>query len=205
MTTNETSFFRDLHPFEVLQRALVPEILKRKHDKSFRVWSAACSTGQEPYSIAMLLANMPSLQEYRVSIIATDFSRPALEKASLGVYSALEIGRGLPARALAQHFEREGTSFRVKPALRSMIDWKQMNLAKKWPLLPPFDVVFIRNVLIYFEPPTVEGILRNARSLLLPHGVLFLGTTENTLGLNTGLESVASGKTIYYKRSGERL
>jgi chemotaxis protein methyltransferase CheR len=149
----------------------------------------------------MLLSDMPQLRDYRISILATDLSRAALEKATQGVYSALEIGRGLPARALAKHFDREGTGFRVKPALRAMIDWKQLNLAHKWPLMTSFDVVFMRNVLIYFGPSTVESILRSTGNLLLPHGVLFLGKTENMLGLTTGLESVAHGKTIYYKRS----
>jgi chemotaxis protein methyltransferase CheR len=201
MTTNETSFYRDVHPFETLKTVVVPEILRRKSDRSLRVWSAACSTGQEPYTLAMLLSEMASLRDYRVSIVATDLSRATLEKAEQGVYTALEVGRGLPARMLAQHFDRQGTSFRVKANVRSMIEWKQLNLAGKWPPLSAFDIIFIRNVLIYFGPTTVETILRGARDLLQPHGVLFLGTTENMLGLNTGMESVTSGKTIYYKRA----
>lgn len=204
MTTNETSFFRDLHPFELVQRVIVPEMLARKQDRTFRVWSAACATGQEPYSLAMLLSDMPGLRDFRVEILATDLSRAALEKAAKGVYSALEIGRGLPARALARHFDREGASFRVKPVLRAMVEWKELNLSHKWPPMGSFDLVFMRNVLIYFGPTTVESILKNTRNLLQKHGVLFLGTTENMLGLKTGLESVTHGKTIYYKRSSER-
>jgi chemotaxis protein methyltransferase CheR len=199
MTTNETSFFRDVHPFEAIKVAAIPEILRRKTDRVFRVWSAACSTGQEPYSLSMLLSEMPALKEFRIQILATDLSRPIIEKAEQGVYTALEIGRGLPARSLAQHFERQGTSFRVKPTLRAMIEWRQMNLAGKWHSMIPFDLILMRNVLIYFSPTTTESILRNARNVLQPHGALFLGTTENMLGLNTGLESVTHGKTIYYK------
>jgi chemotaxis protein methyltransferase CheR len=203
MTTNETSFFRDVHPFETL-KVIVPEMLRRKSDRNFRVWSAACSAGQEPYSLAMLLTELPAMREFRIQILATDFSRSMVERAEQGVFSTLEIGRGLPARALAQHFDRQGTSFRVKQNLRSLIEWRQLNLAGKWPPMSTFDLIFMRNVLIYFGPTTVESILQNARNLLPPHGALFLGTTENTLGLNTGLESATNGKTIYYKRAAGR-
>ena len=204
MTTNETSFFRDVHPFETLKAVIIPEILRTKKDRTFRVWSAACASGQEAYSLAMLLTDMPSMHDYRVQILATDYARSVLDKAEQGLYSTLEIGRGLPARALTTHFDRQGTSFRAKPQLRSLIEWRQFNLAGKWPLMSAFDVIFIRNVLIYFSPSTTETILRNARNLLQPNGVLFLGTTENTLGLNTGLESMTSGKTIYYRRAAGR-
>ena len=108
-------------------------------------------------------------------------------------------GSRLPARALAQHFDRVGTSFQVKSNLRMLIEWRQLNLASRWPSLPTFDVVFIRNVLIYFGPSTVESVLQNVRTSMQPYGALFLGTTENMLGLNTGFESVTSGKTIYYR------
>jgi len=204
MTTNETSFFRDVHPFETLKNVVIPEILRTKRDRTFRVWSAACSTGQEAYSLAMMMSEMPMLKEQRIQILATDLARSILDKAEQGVYSTLEIGRGLPARALAAHFDRQGTSFKVKPQLRSMIEWRQLNLAGKWPMMSAFDVIFMRNVLIYFGPSTTESILRNARNVLQPNGALFLGTTENTLGLNTGLESVTHGKTIYYRRAAGR-
>jgi chemotaxis protein methyltransferase CheR len=200
MTTNETSFFRDVHPFETLKTVVVPELLRTKKDRTFRVWSAACSTGQEAYSLAMLLTELPGMREYRIQILATDLARSIVDRAEQGVFSTLEIGRGLPARALASHFERQGTSFRVKAQLRGLIEWRQLNLAGKWPLMSAFDLIFMRNVLIYFGPATTEMILRNACNALQPHGALFLGTTENTLGLNTGLESVTHGKTIYYRR-----
>ena len=199
MTTNETSFFRDTHPFETLKNVVLPELLNRKIDRTLRGWSAACATGQEPYSLAMLLHDMPKLAGWRIQITATDLSRTTLAKAQQGCYSALEVGRGLPARSLAQHFERAGTSFQVRANLRSLIEWKQLNLASRWPALPTFDIIFIRNVLIYFPPATVESVLQQARTKLQPYGSLFLGTTENMLGLNTGFESVTSGKTIYYR------
>jgi len=199
MTTNETSFFRDVHPFETLKQMILPELLKRKTDRTLRVWSAACSTGQEAYSLAMMLSDMPALTGYRIQILASDLARGTLDKAQQGIYSSLEVGRGLPARALAQHFDRVGTSFQVKSNLRSVIEWKQLNLATRLPPLPVFDVVFIRNVLIYFAPQTAESVLQAVRGCMHAHGVLFLGTTENMLGLNTGFESVTSGKTIYYR------
>jgi chemotaxis protein methyltransferase CheR len=204
MTTNETSFFRDVHPFATLRNLILPELLTRKSDRTLRIWSAACSTGQEPYSLAMLCADMPKMRGYRVQIIATDLSRSTLARAQQGCYSALEVGRGLPARALAQHFDRAGTSFQVKSSLRSMIEWRQLNLASHWMNMPVFDVVFMRNVLIYFPPPTVESVLRQARTHIASHGYLFLGTTENMLGLNTGFESVSFGKTIVYRPSGAK-
>ena len=199
MTTNETSFFRDVHPFETLKTMVLPELLKRKTDNTLRVWSAACSTGQEAYSLAMLLSDMPQLQGYRIQITASDLSRGTLDKAQQGIYSTLDVGRGLPARALAQHFERVGTSFQVKGHLRSLVEWRQLNLASRWPALPVFDVVFMRNVLIYFPQATVESVLQTVRGSMHSYGALFLGTTENMLGLNTGFESVTSGKTIYYR------
>jgi chemotaxis protein methyltransferase CheR len=204
MTTNETSFFRDVHPFETLRNVVLPELIARKTDRTLRIWSAACATGQEPYSLAMLCADLPKLKGYRVQIVATDLSRSTLARAQQGSYSALEVGRGLPARALAQHFDRSGTSFRVKSSLRSMIEWKQLNLASRWSLMPVFDVVFMRNVLIYFPPATVETVLRQVRTHITHHGYLFLGTTENMLGLNTGFESVSFGKTIVYRPSGAK-
>jgi chemotaxis protein methyltransferase CheR len=152
----------------------------------------------------MLCADMPKMRGYRVQIIATDLSRSTLARAQQGCYSALEVGRGLPARALAQHFDRAGTSFQVKSSLRSMIEWRQLNLASHWMNMPVFDVVFMRNVLIYFPPPTVESVLRQARTHIASHGYLFLGTTENMLGLNTGFESVSFGKTIVYRPSGAK-
>jgi chemotaxis protein methyltransferase CheR len=205
MTTNETSFFRDLHPFETLKHIVLPEILARKAaDKSLRIWSGACSTGQEPYSLAMLLAETPKLAGWRTQIIATDLSRATLSKAQEGTYSALEVGRGLPARMLAQHFDRVGTAFQVRAPLRAMIEWKQLNLAGRWPAMPFFDIVFLRNVLIYFPLTTNEAVLKNVRSALHPQGYLFLGTTENMLGINVGFEALSKGKTTLYRPSGPK-
>jgi chemotaxis protein methyltransferase CheR len=200
MTTNETSFFRDIHPFETLKTVVLPEIIARKGpDRTLRIWSAACAAGQEPYSLAMLLVDMPQLAGFRIQIVASDLSRAVLAKAQKGSYNTLEVGRGLPARMLAQHFERSGTAFQIRSGLRSMIEWKQMNLAGAWPPMPIFDIVFMRNVLIYFSPSTNEAVLKNVRTSLHSQGYLFLGTTENMLGLSVGFETVTKGKTMFYR------
>jgi chemotaxis protein methyltransferase CheR len=199
MTTNETSFFRDLHPFIALKGTVIPEIVARKTDHTLRIWSAACSTGQEPYSLAMLLMELPLLKNWKIQILATDLSRATLERAQAGTYSALEVGRGLPARMLAQHFERSGASFQVRSGLRSLIEWRQLNLAGRWGLLPPFDLVFMRNVLIYFPAPQVLQALKNVRGAMHPDGYLFLGTTENVMGMTTGFDTVTVGKTLLYR------
>jgi chemotaxis protein methyltransferase CheR len=205
MTTNETSFFRDVHPFETLKTQILPEIIARKaSDHTLRIWSAACATGQEPYSLAMLIAENPLLQGWRIHIMATDLSRGTLAKAQQGTYNTLEIGRGLPARALVQYFDRVGTAFQIKPQLRSMIEWKQMNLAGRWPVMPVFDLIFLRNVLIYFPPAINETIIKQMRAVLHTNGYLFLGTTENMLGLQVGFESVTRGKTIFYRPSARK-
>jgi chemotaxis protein methyltransferase CheR len=201
MTTNETSFFRDLHPFETLKNLVLPDVTSRKADRTLRVWSGACSTGQEPYSLAMLLSDSPLLSGWRIQITATDLSRATLAKAQQGCYSALEIGRGLPARMLAMHFDRAGTSFQVRSQLRALIEWKQLNLASSWGMMPLFDIVFMRNVLIYFPLPTAEQVLKNVRASMHPFGYLFLGTTENMLGMSTGFESMTFNKTIVYRPS----
>jgi chemotaxis protein methyltransferase CheR len=199
MTTNETSFFRDNHPFETLKALIIPELVNRKVDRTLRVWSAACSTGQEPYSLAMLLSSADKLKGWKFQIVATDFARMPLEKAQSGIYTALEVGRGLPARMLAEHFDRVGTSYQVKSHLRSMIEWRQMNLGGQWSPMPMFDVIFMRNVLIYFEQNVVISVLHRARACLQNYGALFLGNTENMLGLHASFESHTNGRTIFYR------
>lgn len=200
MTTNETSFFRDVHPFDTLRSVILPKLIQeRSRHCSLTVWSAACSTGQEAYSLAMLLTGMPELAGWRLRIVATDISKRVLLKGQEGVYSALEVGRGLPARMLATHFDRVGGSFRVKPALRSLIDWRQMNLAATWPSMPTFDVVFMRNVLIYFPKAAVSSVLDKVGGCMRPDSHLLLGSTENMLGVSARFESSTVGRTIVYR------
>ena len=203
MTTNETSWFRDLHPYETLKKHILPDVLARRRlERTINIWSAACSTGQEPYSIAMLAKEMPELKGWNVRIFATDLSRGAITRAQEGIYSTLEVGRGLPARMLAQYFDRDGSVYRVKPVLRSMIEWRPLNLADPLPTLPVFDVVFLRNVLIYFSPATCAAILKNVHGTMSRKGHLVLGTTENMLGLSVGFESTMIGRTMVYRPAG---
>lgn len=200
MTTNETSFFRDVHPFETLRTVVLPELLgRRRVERSLRVWSAACSTGQEPYSLAMLLRDMPELRGWSVRILATDLSRAAITRAQQGLYDARAIGRGLPPRMLTSHFSREGDQYRVKPDLRAMIDWRPLNLAEPFPRLPLFDLVFIRNVLIYFAPATCAEILSKIHDTMCRKGYLFLGTTENMLGMSLPFTCTMVGRTAFYR------
>lgn len=200
MTTNETSFFRDVHPFETLRSVVLPEVLgRRRIERSLRVWSAACSTGQEPYSLGMLLLDMPELRGWNIRILATDLSRAAITRAQQGLYDAHAIGRGLPPRMLSGFFDREGAQYRAKPELRAMIDWRPLNLAEPLPRMPLFDIVFIRNVLIYFAPATCVEILSNIHAAMCRKGYLFLGTTENMLGMSLPFACTMVGRTAFYR------
>ena len=204
MTTNETSFFRDIHPFETLRTRVLPKVIEsRKAEKKLTIWCAACSTGQEPYSIVMLLRDQfPVLRDWSVRLLASDFSQNMVERARRGRYNALEVGRGLPALCLVKHFDKVGAEWEVKAPLREAVEWFQLNLAGPWPSLPTFDIIFIRNVLIYFKPEIRSAILEKGRRHLAPHGVLFLGTTESTHGLCKSLEPESAGKTTYYRPVG---
>ena len=200
MTTNETSFFRDKHPFEALREHILPEILSKRTFGAINIWSNACSSGQEAYSMAMVLReHFPALGAREVRILATDLSPSMLERVREGLYSKLEVNRGLSARLLVKHFEQEGNVWRVSEALREMVDVRPMNLIKPWPALPRMDVVFLRNVLIYFDVATKQEILRNVRKVLKPEGYLFLGGAETTLHLDDAFERVPFGKTTCYR------
>lgn len=200
MTTGETSFFRDLHPFETLKKHILPDVIqRRKRERTVHVWSAACSTGQEPYSIAMLLASTPDLAGWNIKIVATDLSKAAIERARAGLYSELELSRGLPKKFRDEYFEREGAAYKVKPQIRALIDWRTHNLASPTPKAAPFDVVFMRNVLIYFSPATCTAILNRVRGAMSKEGFLILGTTENMLGLDVRFSGTTLGKTTVYR------
>jgi chemotaxis protein methyltransferase CheR len=203
MTTNETSFFRDRDPFNALTQAILPELCKlRSASRRINIWSAACSTGQEPYSIAMAVVDHPLITaDWRVDVLATDINNEILERARRARYSQLEVNRGLPAPMLVRHFERADTDWRVVAAVRKLVRFTPLNLAEQFDL-PPMDVVFLRNVLIYFDPATKSEVLRRVRRFLRPDGFLFLGGAETTLGLDDGFERVAVGSTIAYRPKG---
>jgi chemotaxis protein methyltransferase CheR len=201
LTTNETLFFRDFHPFEALRRSILPEILeKRASARRLTIWSAASSTGQEPYSLAMLLLeHFPQLAGWTISILATDLSPTVLKVAKEGKYSQFEVNRGLPASYLLKYFTKQEDKWCVKDEVKRMVEFRPMNLIQTWPIMPPLDLVFIRNVMIYFDVETKKTILKKIRNCLLPHGYLFLGTAETTTNLDPQYQPVTHGKAVVYR------
>ncbi len=201
MTNNETWFFRDLVPFQALQKVILPKLIAdRASEKSLRIWSAACSSGQEPYSIVMLLReNFPELRNWNVRVLATDISHAVLEKARNGRYSQLEINRGLPASILTRYFMRDGVNWVVADEIRAAVEFKELNLAEAWPLMPPADIIFLRNVLIYFDIETKKQILGKVRRQLRPDGYMLMGGAETTLNLDDSFERVQFESTAYYR------
>ncbi|MCF7765041.1 MAG: protein-glutamate O-methyltransferase CheR [Verrucomicrobia bacterium] len=201
MTTNETSFFRDAHPFEVLEKTILPEILaKRRSERKLSIWCAASSTGQEPYTIAMILCEaFPEIRNWKIEFLATDISEGVLAHARKGCFSQLEVNRGLPAPLLVKYFDRVGTDWVIKEELRRMIKFQYMNLNQQWLPMPKLDLVFIRNVLIYFTVETKKKILKQIEGMMRPDGYLFLGTSESTLHLDSSFERVALGRAACYR------
>ena len=156
MTTNETSFFRDIQPFEALKKVILADLItKRATTRQIRIWCAACSSGQEPYTVAMLIReNFPQLASWDVKILATDLSTQVLEKAKSGCFNQIEVNRGLPSPYILKYFDRSGMNWQLKDSIREMIEFRPLNLIEAWPVLNPMDIVFIRNVLIYFDVQT---------------------------------------------------
>jgi chemotaxis protein methyltransferase CheR len=201
LTTRETFFFRDQHPFEALRREILPGLLRAKRGgRALRIWSAACSTGQEPYSLAITRSEQFADCPTPFEILATDLSTEALRQAREGRYRQHEISRGLPAALLAKYFEPRGTLWQARPELQRMIDFRQLNLAAPWPKLGSFDLVLLRNVLIYFSQATRRDVLARISQLLEPGGVLLLGTGESLLGIDVPLERFSCGATSLYRR-----
>ena len=202
MTTNETSFFRDAHPFEALKKFILPELLeKHKVDKLVNFWCGAASTGQESFSVLMTIANhFPELLNWRMSFTATDLSKDVLAQAKLGRFSQFEVNRGLPAAMLIKHFKRHGDYWEFDENLRKRVDFREMNLVEQWLPMPPMDIVFLRNVLIYFDIATKKAILGKIHDLLRPGGYLFLGGAESTINLDERFERVVMDKSTCYRR-----
>jgi chemotaxis protein methyltransferase CheR len=203
MTINETSFFRDVNPFEVCKKHVFPALQKvRGQQRTLNIWSAACSTGQEPYSLAMIVRDVfPDLAQWRLRIHATDLSSHVLEKAKRGKFTQLEVNRGLPAPMLVKNFVQDGTEWAVKPEVRSLVEFRQMNLSAPWQGLPQMDVVFMRNVLIYFDVETKKRLLGYLRDVLRPDGYLFLGAAETTFNIDGTFEAIEQNRTTYYRRA----
>lgn len=201
MTTNETSFFRDVHPFESLRLRILPELAKARASRTLSIWCAAASTGQEPYSIAMTIKeHFPELETWNVQIVATDINASVLSRARAGLFKPLEVNRGLPAPMLVKYFEREGADWRIRDSIRRMVSFQELNLLDPhWPIFGPQDLVFIRNVLIYFDVPTKRTILGRIRKMLRPDGYLLLGGAETTVNIDDEYQSARVGQSICYQ------
>ncbi len=201
ITTNETSFFRDIHPFEAMRLHVLPELRQKyANTRRLNIWSAACSSGQEPYSLAILIwEHFPDLSAWNVGITASDISEEMLDIARKGCYSQLDINRGLPAALLVKYFRKDGFAWQIREDLRKAIRFTQINLSGLWPAIPKMDVIFLRNVLIYFDQDTKKGILEKVQRQLKPGGYLFLGSAETTLGLNNAFERKMFGKSVCYR------
>ena len=204
MTTNETSFFRDVKPFEVLRDKVFPALTEKSHDtRQLHMWSAASASGQEAYSIAMLwdeIRNQYPLWD--LEILATDISSTMLERGREGSYSDLEVIRGLSERRLSENFKRSGQRWVVNQQLKKNVNFQYLNLIHAWPTLPKMDIVFIRNVLVYFDHPTKCNLFAKVRKILKPNGFLFLGGAESALTIDDQFERVFdSGGSCYRLKS----
>jgi chemotaxis protein methyltransferase CheR len=199
MTTNETFFFRDKVPFDHFRDTIMPELLKaRANRKSIRIWCAAGSTGQEPYSLAMCLKEMgAALAGWRVEILATDLSQEVLEKSRAGVYSQFEVQRGLPIQMLLKYFKQNGELWQINPELRAMVQHRTLNLLHDFSQLGSFDVIFCRNVLIYFDQETKTNIFGRLARIIEPDGFLVLGAAETVVGLTEQFKAVADRRGLY--------
>lgn len=202
MTTNETSFFRDKHPFDAVTDHIIPELTNANPSALVSIWCGACSSGQEPYSLAIALwEKHPSLMRSgRVRILATDIAPSMVARCRAGRFSALEVNRGLPARYLVRYFEQSGTDWVARPELRAAIDARELNLLGAWTGVPRCDLVWLRNVLIYFSPETKAEVLgRVRREVLKPGGYLFLGASETTLNIDDNYVRREVGRSTCYQ------
>jgi chemotaxis protein methyltransferase CheR len=199
MTTNETFFFRDKIPFDHLRETILPALIQaRAARKSLRIWSAASSTGQEPYSIAMCVKEMAAaLAGWRVEIVATDLSQEVLEKSRAGVYSQFEVQRGLPIQLLVKHFTQSGDIWQLNADVRAMVQFRQLNLLQDFSHLGTFDVIFCRNVLIYFDQDTKTTIFERMAKGLEADGTLLLGAAESVVGITDAFRPIVDRRGLY--------
>jgi chemotaxis protein methyltransferase CheR len=199
MATNESLFFRDKIPFDHFRETIMPALLaSRAQQRRIRIWCAAASTGQEPYSLAMTLKDMGSaLAGWRTDILATDFSLEVLEKAKAGIYSQFEVQRGLPIQMLVKYFTQVGEMWQIAPEIRAMVQFRPFNLLQDCSQLGGFDVVFCRNVLIYFDQPTKIGVLDRIARVIVPDGYLVLGAAETVVGLTSSFRPIPDKRALY--------
>jgi chemotaxis protein methyltransferase CheR len=198
MTTNETFFFRDKAPFEHLKETILPPLAQARRGSRIRIWSAACSTGQEPYSIAMMLEQNPQItQGVPVEIIASDISDRCLERARQGLFTQFEVQRGLPIQLLMHYFTQQDDHWRISERLRNLVTFRKQNLIEATASLGKFDIVLCRNVLTYFDGPTKTEVLDRISQQLNPGGFLVLGATESVVGLSTDFEAAQDRRGLY--------
>jgi chemotaxis protein methyltransferase CheR len=201
MVTTETSFFRDHNPFETLRKKVLPELIKRRgEERALSIWCAACSTGQEPYSLALLIReHFPQLADWKLTILASDLSREVLARAEQGTYNQIEANRGMPATLLVKYFDQHGTSWQLRPAIRNMVKFQEINLAQAWPFIPRLDLVMLRNVMIYFDVEAKKSILSRVSRLMRLDGFLLLGGSETTINLVDCFKRIAHLKSGFYQ------
>jgi chemotaxis protein methyltransferase CheR len=199
MTTNESFFFRDKVPFEHFRQTIMPALLEaRAREKRIRIWCTACATGQEPYSLAMSLKGIgPALAGWRVEILATDISNEVLTKAKAGIYNQFEVQRGLPIQQLVKFFSQVGEAWQVAPEIRAMVQFRPLNLLNDFSSLGTFDLVFCRNVLIYFDQETKIGVLNRLARQMPSDGFLVLGAAETVVGLTGAFKPMADKRGLY--------
>ena len=205
MTTNETSFFRDSSPFDALRNVIIPELVaKRKKERRLAIWSAASSSGQEIYSVAIMLKEMAQLLDgFSITLLATDINAQMVARSREGRYNTVEVSRGLTPAQLSRFFDRNGSEFQVKQELRRMVEFRELNLAGNWIGIPNMDIILLRNVMIYFDVETRKGILARVRQTLLPGGSLFLGAAETTNNVDDNFERVIVDKVSTYRVKGK--
>jgi chemotaxis protein methyltransferase CheR len=198
MTTNETFFFRDKVPFDHLREAILPALLQaRANRRSLRIWCAASSTGQEPYSIAMCVKEFAALAGWRIDIVATDLSQAVLEKSRAGIFSQFEVQRGLPIQMLVKYFTQAGELWQLNAELRAMVQHRQLNLLQDFSHLGRFDLIFCRNVMIYFDQDTKAGMFDRLAKVLEPDGVLVLGAAETVIGITEAFKPNPERRGLY--------
>ncbi|MDR4461948.1 MAG: protein-glutamate O-methyltransferase CheR [Nitrospirales bacterium] len=201
MTINETSFFRDPAPFQALKDRLLPEVIQANWNlRRLHIWCGASSSGQEPYSILLtILHHFPELRSWHIRLIATDISLAMVKRAKEGRYGPYEVKRGLSPLMLNTYFSRQGMEWQIRENVRNIIEFREMNLAGSWVGLPTMDLVFMRNVMMYFDMETRKAILHRIRGILAPHGYLVLGVTETTLAVDDHFERVRVNGTSVYR------
>lgn len=206
LAVSETSFFRDLHPFEALRTTILPRLIEaRSESRKLRIWSAACASGQEAFSLAMMLRqSFPELVGWEVELLGTDFSSTILRRARAGTFSQIEVNRGLPAALLPRYFSKEGTSWKIRDEIRERVTFREHNLVTGSPLSPPMDVVLMRNVLIYFEPETRRRVLELIDRSLRPDGVLILGAGENGVAREGPFDLEEIGRSVVLRPQAPR-